>query len=39
MRDWYIASFRELRRFKPVKDQSDEANFTDLLRDIYERHK
>ena len=39
VRDWYIASFRELRRFQPVRDRQDEAGFTDLLRDIYERHK
>ena len=39
MRDWYIASFRDLRSFKPLKDQQDEAKFTDLLRDIYDRHK
>ena len=39
MRDWYIESFRELRRFKPIKSDQDESTFTDLLRDIYHRHR
>ena len=39
VRDWYIESFRELRRFKPIKDDQDESTFTDLLRDIYHRHR
>ena len=39
VRDWYVDSFKELRRFPPVKDTSDELNFTDLLKHIYHRHR
>lgn len=39
VRDWYVSSFTDLRRFPKVKDAHDERAFTDLLRSIYERHK
>lgn len=39
VRDWYVSSFSDLRRFPKVKDANDERAFTDLLRSIYERHK
>jgi hypothetical protein len=39
VRDWYVSSFSDLRRFPKVKDAHDERAFTDLLRSIYERHK
>ena len=38
MRDWYVESFSDLRRFKAVRAAADEAAFTDLLRHIYRRH-
>ena len=39
VRDWYVDSFKELRRFPVVKDTSDELNFTNLLKHIYHRHR
>lgn len=39
VRDWYVESFKDLRAFAPIKDSSDEALFTDLLKHIYNRHK
>ena len=38
VRDWYVESFSDLRRFRGVKGADDEAAFTDLLRHIYRRH-
>ncbi|KAK9845210.1 hypothetical protein WJX81_000109 [Elliptochloris bilobata] len=39
VRDWYVDSFKELRRFPAVKDTADELHFTDLLKHIYHRHR
>ena len=39
MRDWYVDSFKELRRFPAVKDTADELHFTELLKHIYHRHR
>lgn len=39
VRDWYVESFRELRAFPKVRDGDDEAAFTQLLRQIYHRHR
>ncbi len=39
VRDWYVESFKDLRAFTPIKDSSDEVQFTDLLKHIYNRHK
>lgn len=39
MRDWYVESFAELRAFPRIKDTADEAKFTELLKQIYERHR
>lgn len=39
VRDWYVSSFSDLRRFPKVTDAHDERAFIDLLRSIYERHK
>lgn len=33
-----MESFKDLRQFPLIKDASDEAKFTDLLRQIYRRH-
>ena len=38
VRDWYVESFKELRAFSPIKDATDEVNFTKMLRSIYSRH-
>lgn len=38
VRDWYVESFRELRDFKPVKNTTDEEEFTDLIKSIMKRH-
>ena len=39
VRDWYVDSFKELRRFPAVRDTSDELHFTELLKHIYHRHR
>lgn len=39
VRDWYVESFAELRSFPPIKDAVDEAKFTELLKQIYQRHR
>ncbi len=39
VRDWYVESFAELRRFPTIKDAADEAKFTELLKQIYQRHR
>lgn len=39
VRDWYVESFAELRRFPTIKDAADEAKFTELLKSIYQRHR
>ncbi|GMH45392.1 hypothetical protein BSKO_13349 [Bryopsis sp. KO-2023] len=38
VRDWYIASFQDIRRFRKVKTVDDEQDFTKLLEAIYGRH-
>lgn len=38
VRDWYVESFRELKNVPPIKDTTDEAKFTELLRVIFQRH-
>lgn len=38
VRDWYAESFKDLRGLPPIKDASDEAKFTEILRSIYRRH-
>jgi hypothetical protein len=39
VRNWYVDSFKELRRFPAVKDTADELHFTELLKHIYHRHR
>lgn len=39
VRDWYVESFAELRAFPTIKDAVDEAKFTELLKQIYQRHR
>ena len=39
VRNWYVDSFKELRRFPQVKDTADELHFTELLKHIYHRHR
>lgn len=34
-----MESFKDLRAFSPIKDSTDEVQFTDLLKHIYNRHK
>lgn len=34
-----MESFKDLRAFAPIKDSTDESQFTDLLKHIYNRHK
>ncbi|CAD7705296.1 unnamed protein product [Ostreobium quekettii] len=38
VRDWYIESFLDLRKFPPVRNAQDELKFTELLQMIYSRH-
>lgn len=38
VRDWYVESFKDLRGLPTIKDASDEAKFTEILRSIYRRH-
>jgi pyruvate dehydrogenase kinase 2/3/4 len=38
VRDWYVESFRELKSLPPIKDTSAELQFTDKLKQIYQRH-
>jgi len=38
VRDWYVDSFMELRKFPEIKSMEDESAFTELLRNIYTRH-
>lgn len=39
VRDWYVESFKNLRSFPAIRDSSDELKFTDLLKQIYQRHQ
>uniref|UniRef100_A0A7S0V6I7 Protein-serine/threonine kinase n=1 Tax=Polytomella parva TaxID=51329 RepID=A0A7S0V6I7_9CHLO len=38
VRDWYVESFKDIRRFRPIKDSFDEFEFTECLKNIYRRH-
>ncbi|KAJ9537131.1 hypothetical protein OSB04_029864, partial [Centaurea solstitialis] len=38
VRDWYLDSFRDLRSFPDIKDQSDEQEFTKMINLIKVRH-
>lgn len=39
VRDWYVESFKELKKFPKVKDTNDEVQLTKLLKHIYTRHQ
>lgn len=38
VRDWYLDSFRDLRSFPSIKDDSDELDFTQMIKLIKVRH-
>lgn len=38
VRDWYVDSFRDLRLFPEIKGNSDELNFTQMIKMIKVRH-
>ena len=34
VRDWYVESFDELKRFPDIKSMEDEAKFTELIKSV-----
>lgn len=38
VRDWYVASFKDLRSFPEIQDMEDEARFTNLISRVKARH-
>jgi pyruvate dehydrogenase kinase 2/3/4 len=38
VRDWYVESFDELKRFPEIKSMEDEAKFTELIKSVMDRH-
>lgn len=39
VRDWYVESFLDMRKFPSIADAHDELEFTKLLKHVYSRHK